>query len=79
MDLCIRSLTIDNKGGQKDASGSQQSATQLSLEVAISALLLLLPNLMTYVFDGALYRETLSQLVQVSTLDRLDLRRLFLP
>ena len=74
MGACIQSLVVDVRGDQPHARCSQPAASQLSLEIAIPTLLPLLPNVTTCVFDGALYRETLSQLVGVPNLKRLELR-----
>lgn len=67
----IESLLVDVRG---DLTCSQPAASQLALDIAIPALLPLLPNLTSCVFEGALFRETLSQLVRTSTLKRLELR-----
>lgn len=74
MGACIRSLVVDVRGDQPHALCSQPAASQLSLEIAIPTLLLLLPNVTSCIFDGALYRETLSLLVGVTNLKRLELR-----
>ena len=74
MSSCIQSLMVDVRRNQTHVLCNQPAASQLSLDIAIPTLLPLLPNLTTCVFDGALYRETLSQLVRVSNLKRLELR-----
>ena len=66
------SLIIDVRGCQTDVLCNQQPASQVSLKLAIPTLLLLLLNLTACVFDGALYRETLSQMVQIYVLKALN-------
>ena len=74
MGSYIRSLVVDVRGDLAYALHNQPAPSQLSLEIAIPTLLPLLPNLISCAFDGALYRDTLSQLVRISTLKRLELR-----
>ena len=69
----IQSLLVDVRGDQIHDSRNQPAASQLSLEIVIPTLLPLLPDLTSCTFDGALYGETLSQLVRISTLKRLEL------
>ncbi|KAL9068047.1 MAG: hypothetical protein Q9161_006492 [Pseudevernia consocians] len=74
MGSYIESLLVDVRSDLTPTLPNQPAASQLSLEIAIPKLLPLLPNLTSCVFDGALYRETLSQLVHISALKRLELR-----
>lgn len=74
MNSCIRTLIVDIRPNQTQALSDQAVVSQLSLDFVIPTLLPLLPNLTACVFDGALYCKTLSQLVKVSTLKRLELR-----
>lgn len=74
MGSYIESLLIDVRGDLTHALRNEPAASQSALEFAIPTLLPLLPKLISCVFDGALYRETLSQLVQISNLKHLDLR-----
>ena len=57
-----------------DALCNKQAASQLSLILAISILLLLLLNLIACIVGGASYRETLSQIIQVHVLKSFELR-----
>ncbi len=70
----IESLRVDVRGDLTHALYNQPAASQLSLEIALPTLLPLLPKIISCVFDGALYRETLSQLVRITNLKRLELR-----
>lgn len=74
MGSYIESLLVDVRGDLTHTLRNQPAGSQMSLEIAIPKLLPLLPNLTSCVFDGALYRETLSQLVHISALKRLELR-----
>lgn len=74
MNSRIQTLIVDTRPNQTQALCNQATVSHLSLEIAIATLFPLLPNLTACVFDGALYGETLSQVVKVSTLKRLDLR-----
>lgn len=74
MNSCIQTLIVDIRPNQTQALCDQAAVSQLSLDLAIPTLLPLLPNLTACVFDGSVYCKTLSQLVKVSTLKRLELR-----
>lgn len=74
MGSYIRSLVVDVRGDLAHTLRNEPAPSQSSLEIAIPILLPLLPNLTSCVFDGALYRDTLRQLVRISTLKRLELR-----
>lgn len=74
MGSYIESLLVDVRGDLKHALRNEAAASQRALESAIPTLLPLLPNVTRCVFDGALYRETLSQVVQISNLKYLKLR-----
>ncbi|KAM0801114.1 hypothetical protein BDR22DRAFT_209778 [Usnea florida] len=74
MSSFVDSLLVDVRGDLKHALRNEPAASQSALEIAILALLSLLPNLTHCIFDGALYRETLSQFVQIPNLKNLDLR-----
>ena len=74
MGSYIESLHVDVRGDLTHTLRNHSAASQPSLERAILELLSLLPNITSCVFYGALYRETLSQLVRKSTLKRLELR-----
>ncbi|CAD6581096.1 MAG: hypothetical protein ASARMPREDX12_000352 [Alectoria sarmentosa] len=74
MGSYIESILVDARGDLKHALRNEPAASQRALEVALPTLLPLLPILSRCVFDGALYRETLSQLVQISNLKHLELR-----
>ncbi len=74
LQSCIRSLLVDIRGDETQALCNQPAVSQLSMETALPALLPLLPNLTSCVYDGVLCRETLSQLVRISTLKCLELR-----
>lgn len=74
MNSRIQTLIVDVRRNQTPALCNQAAVLHLSLEIAMPILLPLLPNLTACVFDGALYGQTLIQLVKVTTLKRLELR-----
>lgn len=68
MSSHIEFLLVHIRADIADALRNEPAASQRALDTAIPTLLPLLPKLTRCVFDGALYRETLSQLVQTWSL-----------